>query len=82
MKTKTSKTPVARSAPAKRRLAAATAPTAANKPWGEYMRGALQNDAEAAAYLDAAIDEGDPSGLLIALSRLIEARAGMIVEPK
>ncbi len=51
-------------------------------PWGDYMRSVLQDDAEAAAYLDAAIDEGDPSGLLIALSRLIEARAGMIVEPK
>ena len=78
MKTKASKTPAARSAPAKRNRAAATAPAAAsNKPWGEYMQGVLQDDAEAAAYLEAAIDEGDPSGLMIALRRLADARGGI-----
>ena len=78
MKTKTSKTPAARSAPAKRSRATATAPAAATgKPWGEYMQGVLQNDAEAAAYLEAAMDEGDPSGLMIALRRLAKARGGI-----
>lgn len=41
------------------------------------MHGVLQDDAEAAAYLEAAIDEGDPSGLMIALRRLAEARGGI-----
>ena len=41
------------------------------------MQGVLQNDAEAAAYLEAAIDERDPSGLMIALRRLAEARGGI-----
>ena len=77
MKTKISKPPAARSAPAKRNPAAATAPAATNKPWGEYMQGVLQDDAEAAAYLEAAIDEGDPSGLMIALRRLADARGGI-----
>ena len=41
------------------------------------MQGVLQDDAEAAAYLEAAIDEGDPSGLMIALRRLADARGGI-----
>lgn len=41
------------------------------------MQGVLQDDAEAAAYLEAAIDEGAPSGLMIALRRLAEARGGI-----
>ena len=78
MKTKASKTPVARNEATKRSTAAGTAPAAAtSKPWSEYVHGVLQYDAEAAAYLEAAIDEGDPSGLMIALRRLAEARGGI-----
>ena len=78
MKAKTGKTPAARSAPAKRGSATGiTRAAASSKPWGEYMDGVLQDDAEAAAYLEAAIDEGDPSGLMIALRRLAEARGGI-----
>ena len=78
MKIKTSKTTTARGAATKRSAATPTGRTgAAGKPWGEYMHAVLQNDAEAAAYLEAAIYEGDRSGLMIALRRLAEARGGI-----
>ena len=78
MKTKPSKTPAPRGAATRRSAAVPTDSTAvAAKPWGEYMRDVLQDNAEAAAYLEAAIDEGDPSGLMIALRRLAEARGGI-----
>jgi probable addiction module antidote protein len=41
------------------------------------MHAALQDDAEAAAYLQAAIDERDAAGLMIALRRIAEARGGI-----
>ena len=75
MKSKASKTTMARSATSKRSAATPTGRTgAAGKPWGEYMHGVLQNDTEAAAYLEAAIDEGDSTGLMVALRRLAQAR--------
>lgn len=78
MKTKSSKTPAPRGAATRRSAATPTDSTAAaSKPWGEYMHGVLQDNAEAAACLEAAIDEGDPSGLMIALRRLAEARGGI-----
>ena len=78
MKTKSSKNPAIRGAATKRSAAMPTEHTGAGaKPWGEYMHGVLQDDAEAAAYLEAAIDEGDRSGLMIALRRLAEARGGI-----
>ena len=75
MKTKASKSPKARSKATKRNAATPTSRTGvASKPWGEYMHGVLQNDTEAAAYLEAAIDEGDSTGLMVALRRLAQAR--------
>lgn len=41
------------------------------------MHRTLQDDAEAAAYLEAAIDQDDPSALMVALRRLTEARGGI-----
>ncbi len=78
MKSKTSKAPTVRNVASKPSAAAPAASTgAAGRPWDEYMHGVLQNDAEAAAYLEAAIDDGDQSGLMIALRRLAEARGGI-----
>ena len=48
-----------------------------SKSWDEYMHTALQDNAEAAAYLEAAIDENDPTTLMLALRRLAEARGGI-----
>ena len=53
------------------------APIAATESWNEYMQQTLQDDAAAAAYLEAAIDQDDPSSLMIALRRLTEARGGI-----
>ena len=78
MKTKAGKTPAMRNPATKRSSAAAiTRAAASSKPWGEYMQGVLQDDAEAAAYLEAAMDEGGHAGLMIALRRLAEARGGI-----
>ena len=75
MKTKATKSPKACSK-ATRRSAATPAGRigVASKPWGEYMHGVLQDDTEAAAYLEAPIDEGDSSGLMVALRRLAQVR--------
>jgi probable addiction module antidote protein len=43
----------------------------------EYMRDRLADAAFAADYLQAALDDGEPSVLLLALRRVAEARGGM-----
>jgi probable addiction module antidote protein len=43
----------------------------------EYLVDSLKNPKEAAAYLDAVLEEGDPKLLLIALKNIAEARGGM-----
>ena len=43
----------------------------------DYMRDRLADTAFAAEYLQAALDEGEPSVLLLALRRVAEARGGM-----
>lgn len=43
----------------------------------EYLTDSLKNPKEAAAYLDAVLEDGDPKLLLLALKNLAEAEGGM-----
>jgi probable addiction module antidote protein len=47
------------------------------KSYSEYLSETLQDPEEAAAYINAAIEDGDDSVLLLALRDVIEARGGM-----
>jgi len=50
---------------------------AASASYDEWLAQTLQDPAEAAAYLQAAIDEGDQPGLMLALRRVAQARGGV-----
>ncbi len=46
----------------------------AAKQWNEYLHKSLEDPREAAAFLNAALDEGDPAVFLLALRHVAEAR--------
>lgn len=50
---------------------------AASASYDEWLAQALQDPAEAAAYLQAAIDDGDQPGLMLALRHVAQARGGV-----
>jgi len=45
--------------------------------YDNWLAQALQDPAEAAAYLQPAIDDGDQAGLMLALRRVAQARGGV-----
>jgi probable addiction module antidote protein len=45
--------------------------------WHEYHIGCLKDEETAAEYLNAALEDGDRDGLLLALRNIAEARGGM-----
>jgi len=47
------------------------------KSYSDYLHETLQDPEEAAAYINAAIEEGDESVLLLALRDVVDARGGM-----
>jgi len=47
------------------------------KSYSEYLSDTLQDPDEAAAYINAAIEDGDEVVLLLALRDVVEARGGM-----
>ena len=51
--------------------------TPASVPHRPHLLAWLKDPANAAAYVEAAIDEGDPAGLLQALRNVAEARGGI-----
>ena len=51
---------------------------ARSKPYRESLLEALKDPVEAAAYLDAALEEGDREGFLLALRQVADARLGGI----
>ena len=61
-----------RRAPRKGRRAAAP-----SLPYGDWLIGRLKDPAEAAAYLEAVIEEGDQAALLLALRQVALARGGV-----
>lgn len=48
-----------------------------NKHYSDYLNETLQDPEEAAAYINAAIEDGDESVLLLALRDVVDARGGM-----
>ncbi len=44
------------------------------RKWDEYLRTSLEDPTEAAAYLNAALEDGDPAVFLLALRHVAEAR--------
>jgi probable addiction module antidote protein len=62
---------------APRKKARSHAAAAASASYDEWLAQALQDPAEAAAYLQAAIDEGDQPALMLALRRVAQARGGV-----
>ena len=63
-----------RSAPRKRSRAAA--PSVAFEPW---LVEQLRNPADAAAYLEAVIEDGDQAALMLALRQVAQAQGGIAV---
>ena len=52
------------------------------KEWKEYLLNSLKDPREAAEYLNAALEEGDPGLFLLALRNVAEARGiGSLAEP-
>lgn len=49
-----------------------------SKAWRESLLESLKNPKEAAAYLDAALEEGDREAFLLALRQVADARLGSI----
>ena len=46
-------------------------------PYENWLIARLKDPAEAAAYLEAVIDEGDPGALMIALRQVAQAQGGV-----
>ncbi len=59
-------------APRKRRL-----PAAPSAPYHDWLVESLKDPKEAAAYLEAAIEEGDQAGIMRALRNVAEALGGI-----
>ena len=59
-----------------RRRSRAAAPSL---PYEDWLLEQLKNPAEAAAYLEAAIDEGDQAAIMLALRHVIQAQGGVAV---
>ena len=60
--------------PAPRKRSRAAAPSAPYEPW---LIERLKDPAEAAAYLEAVIEEGDQAALMLALRQVAQARGGI-----
>ena len=52
------------------------------KSYNEYLSDTLQDPEEAAAYINAAIEDGDEAVLLLALRDVIDARGGVATAAK
>jgi probable addiction module antidote protein len=50
---------------------------AASLPYEDWLIGRLKDPAEAAAYLEAVIDEGDQAAIMLALRQVAMARGGI-----
>lgn len=52
-------------------------PKAASAPYGEWLIERLKDPAEAAAYLEAALEDADQPGLMLALRNVAQAQGGV-----
>jgi probable addiction module antidote protein len=50
---------------------------AASLPYGDWLVGRLKDPAEAAAYLEAVIEDGDQAALMLALRQIAQAQGGI-----
>ena len=68
--------PISKTTKPVRRRGRAAAPSL---PYEDWLLEQLKNPAEAAAYLEAAIDEGDQAAITLALRYVIQAQGGVAV---
>jgi probable addiction module antidote protein len=61
----------------KRAPRAGRRPAVASLPYEDWLIGRLKDPAEAAAYLEAVIEEGDQAALMLALRQVARARGGI-----